>query len=64
MSIINSYFDLLEDWKLLPAYKLETRIDSLIGFALPQILEQALGVKIGHVIPELPLRKGSISTLR
>jgi len=30
----NEYFEMMIDWKKLPAYKAETRIDSLIGFYL------------------------------
>ena len=37
--IINDYFKTLEGWKRLPAYKLETRIDSIVGFALPKIIK-------------------------
>lgn len=34
----NEYFTLLSDWKRLPAYRAEPRIDSLIGFYLSEIL--------------------------
>jgi len=51
---------MLEEWKKLPAYKLETRIDSFVGFALPGVLEELLYVKAQLIIPELPLRVGTI----
>jgi len=38
--MIDEYFATLEDWKRLPAYKLETRVDSLVGFALPTVIER------------------------
>ena len=55
-----TYFDMLIDWKQLPAYKLEPRIDSLVGYYLPDILNEFLGEKIVGGIPELPLRLGTI----
>ena len=55
-----TYFDMLIDWKQLPAYKLEPRIDSLVGYYLPDILNEFLGEKIVGVIAELPLRLGTI----
>jgi hypothetical protein len=55
-----AYFDMLIDWKKLPAYKLEPRVDSLIGYYLPEILYDYLGEKIVGIIPELPLRKGTL----
>lgn len=60
MSTINTYFDLLGDWKKLPAYKAETRVDSIAGFALEEIFAYDRDVKIVAVIPELPLRIGTI----
>ena len=53
---------MLIDWKKLPAYRAEPRIDSLIGFYLRQILENYLNVNIIGIIPELPIRLGTIST--
>ena len=54
------YFELLKDWKKLPAYKVEPRIDSLIAYFLPGILSDFLNVKIIGVIPELPIRLGTV----
>ena len=58
--MINEYFDLLEDWKKLPAYKLETRIDSFIGYSLPPVIEHILGLNTVIIIPELPIRLGTV----
>jgi len=58
--LIDEYFNLLEDWKRLPAYRLETRIDSLVGFALPKVIEAHIGFKVAALIPELPLRLGTL----
>ncbi len=55
------YFNMMIDWKKLPAYKAETRIDSIIGFFLKSILEEYLKTNIDGIIPELPLRLGTIN---
>lgn len=58
--MIDQYFEMLEDWKLLPSYKLEVRIDSLVGFVLPKVLDDIMDIETKVVIPELPLRKGTL----
>jgi hypothetical protein len=50
----------MQDWKKLPAYKTEPRIDSLIGFYLPDMASDFLGDKITGIIPELPIRLGTV----
>ncbi len=54
------YFSMMEDWKELPAYRAEPRIDSLIGFYLPDMLADFCGEKMTGIIPELPLRLGTL----
>ena len=56
-----SYFTMLADWKKLPAYKAEPRIDSLIGYYLPSIFEEYFHESIVGVIPELPIRLGTVN---
>ena len=56
----NDYFATLKDWKRLPAYKAEPRIDSLVGHFLPRILADIQGIDVVALIPELPLRKGTL----
>lgn len=58
--LIEEYFNLLEEWKKFPAYKLETRIDSFVGFVLPNVLEDLQGLKTRDIIPELPIRIGTV----
>lgn len=58
--MIDKYFDMLEDWKLLPAYKLEPRIDSLVGYALQTASADLLDVQCKILIPELPIRLGTV----
>jgi hypothetical protein len=50
------YFAMLVDWKKLPAYKLEPRIDAFIGFYLPEIIGEYKETNIIGIIPEFPLR--------
>ena len=59
---INKLFDLLDDWRNLPAYQLERRADIFFAIHLDQIIEKVLGTKIDFVIPEFPVRIGEIST--
>lgn len=54
------YFKMMIDWKKLPAYKAEPRIDSLIGYFLEPILEEYLNEKFEEIIPELPIRLGTV----
>lgn len=56
----NEYFEMLIDWKKLPAYRAEPRIDSLIGYYLVDILSSKLGDQIIGIIPEFPLRLGTV----
>jgi len=50
----------LNDWKKLPAYKAEPRIDFIVAGALPEIIKNKYNCNISVIIPELPIRIGSI----
>jgi len=54
-------FDLLDDWRELPAYQLERRADIFFALYLPEILNQCLelGNEITplNIIPEFPIKK-------
>jgi hypothetical protein len=54
------YFTMMEDWKRLPAYRAEPRIDSLIGFYLPDMAADFCDEKMTGIIPELPIRLGTV----
>jgi hypothetical protein len=54
------YFEMMVDWKLLPAYKAEPRIDSFVGFFLPEFMSEFLNEKIIGIVPELPIRLGTV----
>jgi hypothetical protein len=60
MKYIDAIFDNLDVWRNLPAYQLERRADIFFSIYLPEILFHKFGVKIEGVIPEFPVRVGSI----
>jgi hypothetical protein len=57
---INKLFDLLDDWRHLPAYQLERRADIFFAIHLEEILKKIKGVSIDLIIPEFPVRIGNI----
>ena len=57
---INKLFDLLDDWRNLPAYQLERRADIFFAIHLDKIIEKILGTKIDFIIPEFPVRIGEL----
>ena len=50
----------LEEWRHLPAYQLERRVDVFIGLLLPEIIEQQFHEPSGLVIPEFPLHRENV----
>jgi hypothetical protein len=61
-SEINKLFDLLDEWRLLPAYQLERRADIFFALYLSQVIEQSFpDSKVIEIIPEFPVRIGSIN---
>jgi hypothetical protein len=58
---IDELFNLLDRWRLFPAYQLERRADIYFALYLPQVLEDELGKQsILKIIPEFPVRIGTI----
>ena len=55
-------FDLLDQWRHLPSYRLEPKADALSGLFLPHTLDRHLathGISVDlRIIPELPLGQG------
>jgi hypothetical protein len=60
MKTIHNLFDNLDRWRNLPAYQLERRADIFFSIYLPEVLSQKFGVKVEAVIPEFPIRIGTI----
>ena len=58
--IIDDLFNQLDEWKQLPGYQLERRADIFFAIHLKEILEDNIKTKIDHIIPEFPLRIGTI----
>jgi hypothetical protein len=50
----------LNDWKKLPAYRAEPRVDFIVAGALPEIIKSKFNSNIEIIIPELPIRIGTI----
>ena len=54
-------FGLLDEWRHLPAYGLETRVAPFFALFLREVLSARFGVDLHSVvIPEFPLRKGTL----
>lgn len=60
MNRINQLFDHMDAWRHLPAYQLERRADIFFSIYLPEMLAMNYGVDIEAIIPEFPVRIGSI----
>ena len=58
----DSIFDLLDDYRHFPFYRLETRADIFFAKYLPRVLEKHFGEKVGPPIPEFPIRLASLKT--
>jgi hypothetical protein len=54
------YFEMMKDWKKLPAYRAEPRIDSLVGYYLPSFATDFLRDEIKGIIPEFPIRRATV----
>ncbi|MFZ5517996.1 MAG: hypothetical protein ACOY90_15225 [Candidatus Zhuqueibacterota bacterium] len=58
--MINYLFDTLEDWRHLPNYQLERRADIFFAIHLKTILKHTHNIDVKAIIPEFPIRIGSI----
>lgn len=55
---IHKIFGMLDDWRHLPAYQLERRVDPFFAMYLPHVLETCCDVKIKEcLVPEFPIKK-------
>jgi hypothetical protein len=57
---INKIFDLLDTWRNLPAYQLERRADIFFALYLPKIISAKFEIDAEYIIPEFPVRIGTI----
>lgn len=59
---IRRMLEQLGAWRHLPAYRLEPRADAFFGLYMHGVVERHVGRELHQVvIPELPLRKGTLS---
>lgn len=58
--LVNEIFDRLDEWRNYPAYLLEGRTDILFGIYLPNIIKKRFGSTVDHIIPEFPIKAGSV----
>jgi len=58
MSAIYEVLRQLDEWRHLPDYQLERRVDIFFGMFLPKLIEKRFGVCVDKVVPEFPLHKG------
>ena len=58
MEVLSDALRQLDQWRHLPAYQLERRVDVFFGMLLPEIIESRFNVPRGKLIPEFPLHKG------
>ena len=60
MSAIYEVLRQLDEWRHLPDYQLERRVDIFFGMFLPKVIEERFDVCVDAVVPEFPLRKGTL----
>ncbi len=60
-TLINNLFDLLDDWRSLPAYQLERRADIFFAIYLKDIIKHKFENEVEYIIPEFPVRKGHLA---
>lgn len=53
-------FDLLDKWRHFPSYQLERRADIFFAAFLPDLIEEKYKSKPATIIPEFPIRIGTI----
>jgi len=59
-AVVETIFDNLNTWRHLPAYQLERRADIFFSVYLPEYLRYAKKFDVDTVIPEFPVRIGTI----
>ena len=62
MNNIYHLFDRLDEWRHLPAYQLERRADIFFSLYLGDLLRSKYSVEIDSILPEFPVRIGTISS--
>ncbi len=58
--MIRKIFDVLDDWRKLPAYQLERRADIFFAIYLDKIIKSKYNKTIKLILPEFPVRAGDV----
>ncbi|MCE5346020.1 MAG: hypothetical protein LLG13_07005 [Bacteroidales bacterium] len=58
--LINEIFNKLDEWRFLPAYQLERRVDIFFALYLKEIIKKRFKEEIELIIPEFPVRIGNL----
>ena len=53
---LKAFFEALLEFKEMPKYQYERRIDGFIGFFLPAVLHTKYNLNVTEIIPEFPVR--------
>jgi hypothetical protein len=61
--MIDKLFDQLDDWRKLPNYQLERRADIFFAIHLPILFKNLFSLEVLDIIPEFPIRIGTIYPL-
>ncbi len=61
MSAMYEVLRQLDEWRHLPAYQLERRVDVFFGMFLPKVIEKRFCARVDEVVPEFPLHKGLLA---
>jgi hypothetical protein len=58
---VHDLLELLNDWRKLPSYRMEPRVDPFAALYLHGFLQEMLNVPLrADIIPEFPLRRGTL----
>lgn len=57
---LDALFDAMDRWRHFPAYQLERRADIFFAPYLAEVIESYTGIAVEDVIPEFPLRLGTL----
>ena len=60
-TMINDLFTRMDNWRHLPSYQLERRSDLFFSLYLPEVLTEKLFTVRKELIPEFPIRIGTIN---
>lgn len=57
---LDALFELLDDWRHLPNYQLERRVDIFFGLYLPEFLGERFELSVAGWVPKFPVKRDLI----